>query len=154
MPLPLSAFLLGVIAGLRSATPAAALAWGASFGWLPIAGTWAGLLAHPFARYLLGVAAAGEWIGDKLPTTPSRKAPGPFVGRVLSGALCGAVLATPGGMTVVGAVAGAAGAVAGTLGGYEARTRLARTVGRDLPVALVEDVIAVAGALAIVAAAY
>ena len=39
----------------------------------------------------------------------------------------------------------------GTLGGYEARKRLvAATGGRDLPIALVEDAVAVLGALLIV----
>jgi len=36
------------------------------------------------------------------------------------------------------------------LGGYELRMRLARAIGRDLPAALLEDVIAVAGAAWIV----
>ena len=48
---------------------------------------------------------------------------------------------------VVGAIAGIAGAVVGTLGGYEARVRLARAVGKDLPIALLEDAIAIGGAL-------
>jgi uncharacterized membrane protein len=38
-----------------------------------------------------------------------------------------------------------------TLGGYEARTRLVAAIGgRDLPIALLEDALAVLGALAIV----
>jgi uncharacterized membrane protein len=46
---------------------------------------------------------------------------------------------------------GAIGAVAGTLGGYEFRSRLVKaTGGRDLPIALLEDVIAVGGAFLIV----
>lgn len=40
------------------------------------------------------------------------------------------------------------GAVLGTLAGYEARSRLvAARGGRDLPVALVEDVVAVGGGI-------
>jgi uncharacterized membrane protein len=34
--------------------------------------------------------------------------------------------------------------VAGTLGGAEARARLAAVLGRDMPAALVEDVVAIA----------
>jgi uncharacterized membrane protein len=46
------------------------------------------------------------------------------------------------------------GAVAGTLGGAEARKRLVSvTGGRDLPVALVEDAIAIVGGFAVVALA-
>jgi uncharacterized membrane protein len=42
--------------------------------------------------------------------------------------------------------AGIIGAVLGTLGGYEARSRLvAANGGRDLPVAIAEDVLAVGG---------
>ena len=41
--------------------------------------------------------------------------------------------------------AGIAGAVVGTLGGYEARRRLAAAFGRDLPAALLEDVVAIVG---------
>jgi uncharacterized membrane protein len=36
------------------------------------------------------------------------------------------------------------GAVAGTLGGYAARAKLAALFGRDLPAALIEDVSAIA----------
>jgi uncharacterized membrane protein len=43
------------------------------------------------------------------------------------------------------------GSIVGTLGGYEARFRLVRaTGGKDLPIALLEDVIAIGGALLIV----
>jgi uncharacterized membrane protein len=51
---------------------------------------------------------------------------------------------------VLGAVVGAAGAVIGTLAGAKVRSALARTFGRDAPAALIEDVVAVAGAALIV----
>ncbi|BBX59214.1 hypothetical protein MSHO_45590 [Mycobacterium shottsii] len=51
-----------------------------------------------------------------------------------------------------GSGAGIIGAVLGTLGGYQARTKLvAARGGHDLPVALLEDSIAVLGGFAIVA---
>jgi uncharacterized membrane protein len=50
-------------------------------------------------------------------------------------------------------IAGAIGAVIGTLGGADIRGRLAKAFGKDLPAALLEDLIAVGGALAIVMAA-
>lgn len=54
---------------------------------------------------------------------------------------------------VGGLIAGALGAVLGTLGGYEARKRLvAATGGKDLPIALLEDAVAVIGAILIVSA--
>ena len=46
---------------------------------------------------------------------------------------------------------GLTGAVIGTLGGAEARARLARAFGRDMPAALIEDVVAIVGAFLIVA---
>ena len=50
-----------------------------------------------------------------------------------------------------GLMAGALGAVAGTLGGYEVRTRAVEaTGGKDFPIALIEDAIAVCGAAWIV----
>jgi uncharacterized membrane protein len=57
-----------------------------------------------------------------------------------------------GGAWVGGAVAGAIGAVIGTLGGADARGRLAKAFGKDLPAALIEDLVAVGGAALIVLA--
>ncbi len=94
--------------------------------------------------------AIGELIADKLPKTPSRKAPPGFITRIVTGALSGAALGA-GGSWVVGLVAGVAGAIVGTLGGYEFRVRLVKaTGGKDLPIALLEDVIAIAGAFLLV----
>ena len=49
--------------------------------------------------------------------------------------------------------AGVVGAVLGTLGGHQARARLAGSLGRDLPAALLEDVVAVGGGFALAAVA-
>ena len=76
-----------------------------------------------------------------------------FGTRIVIGALCGAALAAPGGQLVLGAIAGALGAVLGTLGGAAVRAKLAQAFGRDLPAALIEDVVAIGGALAIVSLA-
>ena len=71
--------------------------------------------------------------------------------RIVSGALCGAAVGLSAGSWIVGLIAGIVGAVAGTLGGHEARRRLAGMFGKDLPAALLEDVIAILAALWIVA---
>jgi uncharacterized membrane protein len=142
------AFLMGVIAGLRSFAAPAAVSWAARLGWLQVESTWLAFLGFQFTPYIITVLAIGELIADKLPKTPSRKAPGPFGFRIVSGALCGAAL---GAGSLGGAIAGALGAVAGTLGGYEFRMRLVKaTGGRDFPIALLEDLIAVGGAVLIV----
>jgi len=151
----LLAFALGMVAGLRSMTAPAAVAWGAHLGWLTLEGTPLAFLGSVAARYILLVAMVAELVADKLPFTPSRILPGPFVGRIVSGGLAGAALATGVGQSLaLGALAGAAGAVAGTLGGYKVRTSLVPALGvPDYVVALAEDVVAVGGALLILAAA-
>ncbi len=150
MPTFALAFLIGVVAGLRSVTPLAAVSWAARFGWLHLENTPLAFLAIPFVPYFVSTFALLELVNDKLPKTPSRKAPGPFAFRVLIGAAAGAALGMPGLALICGA-AGAVGAVAGTLGGYEFRSRLVKaTGGNDLPIALLEDAIAVCGAFWIV----
>jgi uncharacterized membrane protein len=60
------------------------------------------------------------------------------------GAFSGAVVGASGQSLFAGLILGAIGAVVGTLGGYEARVRLARAFGgKDLPIALLEDLVAI-----------
>jgi uncharacterized membrane protein len=94
---------------------------------------------------VLGLAAAGEVLADKLPGTPSRVAPLALAGRVvLGGTTCALHSLAEGRASDVGARVGALGAVAGSVVGYTARTRLRRVL--PLPgvlVALIEDGLAV-----------
>jgi len=147
-----SAFLIGVIAGLRTMTAPAFVAWAARLGRLGLDGTPLSFLGLPVTAWVFTALALGELVADKLPSTPSRTRPGPFVGRIVSGAMCGAAIsAGTGGSLALGAVLGAIGAVAGTLGGYNARVRLVPALKvPDSVVALVEDLVAVGGALLIV----
>jgi uncharacterized membrane protein len=156
----LLALLIGVVAGLRALTAPAAVAWGGALGWISLDDTWAGWVAHPITVTVLTILALGELVTDQLPKTPSRRVPMQFGTRLVTGAFSGAVLATgavvnPTPWVVVGAIGAALiGAVVGTLGGAEARQRLvARTGGRDRPVALAEDAIAIVGGFAVVALA-
>jgi uncharacterized membrane protein len=155
MTIYLLALLIGVVAGLRTFTPLAAVSWAAFLGWLQLRGGPLGFLAATATPYIFTVLAAVELVFDKLPNTPSRKSPTGFTARVVSGALCGAAIGLGGGgALVVGMIAGVAGAVLGTLGGYEARTRLVKAIGgRDLPIALIEDLCAVGAAFLIVRSA-
>jgi uncharacterized membrane protein len=145
------AFGLGVVAGLRSMTAPAIVSWAARLGGLHLEGTPLAFLAISWVPYVLTALMLGELVADKLPRTPSRTEPGPFIGRLLTGGLSGAGLAAGGGMSLVaGIIAGALGAVAGTLGGYRARTGLVRALRKpDYVVALVEDVVAIGGAIVI-----
>ena len=144
------AFLIGIVAGLRAMTAPAAVSWAARLGWLHLNGTPLAFLGAAATPIIVTVLAVGELINDQLPKTGSRKAPPQFIGRILTGALSGAAIGAGAGMLVGGLAAGALGAVAGTLGGYEFRVRLARSFGRDLPAALIEDVVAIGLAVLVV----
>jgi uncharacterized membrane protein len=152
-PISLS-FLLCIVAGLRSMTPPAAVAWAARLGWLHLEGTPLAFLGSTAAAYVLTGFMLAELVADKLPRTPSRTRPGPFLARLVTGGLAGAALtAGVGSSLALGALLGALGAVAGTLGGYKARTGLVRALRvPDLVVALAEDAVAVGGAYLILAA--
>ena len=144
-----AAFLIGVVAGLRSMTAPAAVSWAARLGWINLSNTWLAFLGSAVTPYIVSLLAIGELVTDKLPKTPSRKALVPFAGRILSGALCGAALGATADALLAGLVSGVLGAVVGTLGGYQFRVSLARAAGNDFPIALLEDVIAVLGAFII-----
>jgi uncharacterized membrane protein len=146
------ALLIGVVAGLRAMTAPAAVAWGAHLGLLPLAGTPLAWLGGTVATWTFTGLAVLELVADQLPKTPSRKVPVQFGTRVVSGAFCGAAIGMTAGTWIAGAVLGAIGAVIGTLGGAEARGRLAKAFGKDLPAGLLEDLVAVGGAALIVSA--
>ena len=147
----LLAFLIGVFTGLRGLTPPAVTAWAAYLGWIKLDGLLAYMASLP-AVVIFTLLALGELVADKLPKTPSRTAPPGLISRVLMGALTGACVASAGGQNaLVGAVVGVAGAMVGTFGGYQARTRLVKALGvPDLYVALAEDLVAIVGSLLVV----
>lgn len=151
----LLAFAIGVIAGLRSMTAPAAVSWAVALrgSLLPDLGqSYLAFMQSTITAWIFTVAAAAELISDKLPFTPSRLTAGPFGARIVSGGLCGATLCLAAGQSaIVGVVAGAIGAVAGSYGGFLYRTAWAKSLGLpDIAVALVEDAIAVLGAWFIV----
>ena len=142
----LLALLIGVIAGLRALTAPAVVAWGAFLGWIDVEGKWSQWIAHPIPVAVLTIFLVVELVTDQLPKTPSRKTPPQFVSRIIMGAFAGAVIGSAFFHTFSALGGGIVGAVLGTLGGAEARQRLtAANGGRDRPVAIGEDVIAVGG---------
>lgn len=148
----LLALLIGVVAGLRAFTAPAAVAWAAALSWINLDGTWVQWLAHPITVTVLTILAVVELVTDQLPATPSRKSPVQFIARLVTGGFAGAVIGTAWGYTFGGLGAGLIGAVLGTLGGYEARKRLAAAnEDHDLPIALLEDAVAVLGGFAVAA---
>lgn len=143
--------VLGIVTGLRSMTGIAVMCWAAYLALLPQHGWgfWSGYLVSAIVFTLL---ALGEYIGDTLPHTPSRKALGPAAARLVFGALVGALAASSIMEPVAGGIlTGLVGAVIGTWAGWWVRDGLARRLGRDLPVAMAESVFALALAITAVA---
>lgn len=154
MPVLLLAFLIGIVAGLRAVTAPAAVSWAAKLGWLNVEGTPFAFLHYTISPIIFTVLALGELVNDKLPKTPSRKAPASFAVRIVMGAFSGAAIGASRQSLFAGLLLGAIGAVVGTLGGYEARVHLTRAfAGKDLPIALLEDLVAIACAFLIVSQA-
>lgn len=139
----LLALLIGVVAGLRTFTAPAVLAWAAFLQWINLSGSWCSWMGHGVTVAVLTVLALAELVSDQMPSMPSRKSAPQFLARIAAGAFSGAVLGTVWGYRWGSLGAGMIGAVLGTIGGYAARTRLvAANGGRDRPVALGEDVFA------------
>jgi len=148
----LLAFLIGFFGGLRALTAPAATAWAARLGWLQMPYPLS-LIGSVPAVAILTLLALLELVADKLPRTPSRTAPPGLIARIVMGSLTGACIASGGAQGIVlGAAVGAIGGVAGCFLGYSARTGLVQALGiRDLYVALLEDFVAIAGSLWVVA---
>jgi uncharacterized membrane protein len=147
----LLALLIGIVAGLRAMTAPAAASWAARTGSTHLSGSsWLAFMGYAWTPWILSLLAAIELVTDQLPSTPSRKVPVQFGTRIVTGALSGAVVGSCGGRLLIGAIAGAIGAVLGTYGGAAARAMLAAKFGKDRPAALIEDVVAIAGAAIIV----
>lgn len=147
----LAALVIGIVAGLRAMMPLAAIAWAAKLRILDLDGSWLAILAWRFTAPVMTLLAIGELVTDQLPSTPSRKLPVQFGARLVTGGVAGAALGMATGAVVIGAILGVIGAVLGTLGGAAVRARLAALFGSDRPAALIEDVIAIGGALLAVA---
>ncbi len=94
---------------------------------------------------LFRVLSAGELLGDKLPKTSSRLAPGPLIGRTISGAGVGYALCRRAGQSPwLGVALGAGAAVLGAYGGYHARKVLGERLHLPDPVVAVgEDALAI-----------
>jgi len=149
----LLAFLIGIIAGLRAMTAPAAVAWAAALGWFDVSQTPLAFMGYRWAPWVFTLLAVVELITDQLPSTPSRKVPMQFAARLIMGGLAGATIGVTGVSLIGGLIAGVVGAAIGTFGGAAARGKLAAAFGKDTPAALIEDAVAIIGALIIVGAA-
>lgn len=139
----LLAFGIGIVAGLRSLTAPAVVAWGAHLGWLNLQGSPLPFMGSTTAVAIFSVLAVGELIADKLPKMGKRTEPAPLVARIITGALCGACFCAAAGKSLLaGAVLGGISGVIGAFLGYGIRKRLDVHI-KDLVVAVCEDVVAV-----------
>ena len=148
--------LLGVLTGARSATPLAGLALARDSR--TVTGSWQdwAVFRSSIGRVVAVAAGAGELVGDKLPSTPSRVAGGAIVGRVVAGAVVGLAMGTTelrADRRVQGALVGAVGAIVGSFAGYLGRKAVVERTGLpDVAVALVEDALTVGGTAAVLRA--
>jgi uncharacterized membrane protein len=92
-------------------------------------------------RWLLRAAAVGEYVVDKLPSTPSRTQPFGLTARAVAGALAGASVAPEARWT--GAALGIASALAAAYLGAAYRRETARLNLPPIPCALFEDAVSI-----------
>jgi uncharacterized membrane protein len=146
------AFVIGIVAGLRSLTAPAVVAWGAHLGRLDLHDSHLWFMGTAAAVAVFTLGAIVELVTDQLPKTPARTTPVPLTARILMGGLSGAcVCAAAGQSWIAGALLGAIGGLVGAFGGYQARTRLVRALGvHDAFVAIPEDLVAIGVACLIV----
>lgn len=141
----LLAFGIGVVAGLRSLTAPAVVAWAARLGWINLDNSPLAFMGSKWTVVIFTVLAVVEFIGDQLPSTPPRTGAVGLSARIVTGALTGAGLAVAGNTGLWwGSIAGILGAVAGAYGGYQARVWLVRSLRvPDFVIALPEDAVAI-----------
>ena len=138
-------FGIGVVAGLRSLTAPAVVAWAARLGWINLHNSPLAFMGSKWTVVIFTVLAVVEFIGDQLPSAPPRTGAVGLSARIVTGALTGACLAVAGNSTLWwGAIAGAVGAIAGAFGGYHARVGLVRSLRvPDFVIAIPEDAVAI-----------
>lgn len=150
---PVLAVGIGVVAGLRAFAAPAVLTWAAKRRWIRLGNSPFATIISAKASKRISHLAISELIADKLPFTPSRLKAGPLASRVVSGAVCGATIYGAVEQPLLeGAVLGGVGAIAGAFAGYYGRKRFSRGV-PDLRVAVLEDVLAIGGAVLLTALA-
>jgi len=148
----LLAFCIGIVAGLRSLTAPAVVAWAAHLGWMNLSASPLAFMASAWAVGILTLLALVELVTDQLPKTPARTSAVPLAARIVTGMLSGACVGIAGGgLLWPGALLGAVGGIAGAFGGYHARVGLVRGLHvPDFAIAIPEDLIAIGFGLLIV----
>ncbi len=73
---------LGFVAGLRSLSPPAVVAWAAHLGWLNLSHSPLAFMGSTIAVVIFSILAVVELITDLLPQTPKRTAAAPLTARI------------------------------------------------------------------------
>jgi uncharacterized membrane protein len=135
------AVALGAASGLRTFAGPALVSQVAHSGLLPFEVPNLNFVKHRASAQSWFVLAIGELIADKLPSTPSRIAVGPLIGRALAGGFSGAAFsASKKRSAYVGALAGCFAAIGAAYAGYHLRRYLNKKLHiPDAIVALGED---------------
>jgi uncharacterized membrane protein len=142
---------IGFVCGLRAFAPVALVSWLSVWGWVPLAGSPFWFLGKEIFAIGISVLAVLELIGDKLPKTPPRIQIMPLAVRFVTGGLSGGALCFSAGRTWwLGSLFGAVGAMAGAFSGYHVRRAVAQPLRPDFIVAVLEDIITIAGTLFLV----
>lgn len=134
---------LGAVAGLRAMMAPALLSYFAS---RPENDEFENnLFASPKTAVVLGLLAAGEFVGDKLPSTPNRTETLGLTARIFSGALVGGLICAAHQKNVrAGSFIGALSAIAAAFAGQHLRSTIANQTGIPSAVlGIVEDAAAV-----------
>ena len=139
--------LIGLVTGLRSMSPLAIVSEAARRDLLPPNGA-PRIIGTPLVAGGTVALALGELAGDKWDKAPDRIVPAGLLARIIPGGVAAAALA-PASRRREAVALGVAGAVIVGYLGFGARMRALRRYGQT-PSGLVEDVIAIGGALLIV----
>ena len=137
--------LIGLVAGARSMTPLAVVAWLARSGELPNRGPLSRILSQGWVVAGATALAVGELLGDKMRSAPDRIVIPGLAARVVSGGLAGAALAHERDEISAGLL-GIASAVGAAYLTFAARSRLIKRYSQR-PTGVVEDVLMVAFAV-------
>ncbi|MBB3764551.1 DUF4126 family protein [Sphingomicrobium lutaoense] len=140
------------LCGSRTFATLALTCWFVSLGLVDVGDAPLKWLGAPALAAILSLLAFGEIYADKQPQMKARTRPPPLIARMVSGALVGATVGASSDLALAGAALGTASAALGTLATFQVRRWLAERLGRDLPAAIVEDVVVVAASLAVLTA--
>jgi len=138
---------IGIVAGLRSLTAPALVAWAVHLGWLDLHGSPVSWIGSTAAVWVFSLLAIVELIGDVLPQTPPRTSLMGLSARIVAGGATGLCVyaAAQGRPPIMGIVYGVIGALIGTYGGYHIRRGLVNGLKvKDILVAIPEDIVAIA----------